>query len=66
MTRRVRGGAGELKVSLPNPLLNAFNSAIHDPIRGRPQYGRAGSIIEELLRNWLHDNGHPTDLHYGE
>jgi len=63
MTRKVRGGAGTLRISIANPLLRAFNSAIHDPTRNRPQYGRASRIISDLLTNWLRSQGKPTEIH---
>ena len=62
MSRRIETGRCELKVSLPLPLARAFKSAIHDPIRDRAIYGRAGTIIAGLLRKWLRDQGLPTAI----
>ncbi len=62
MSRRIETGRSELKISLPLPLARAFKAAIHDPIRDRAIYGRAGTIISGLLRTWLRDNGHPTSV----
>ena len=59
MPPRVEAGRGELKVSIPLPILRAFKQAIHDPIRGRSQYGKAGSIVTGLIRGWLISNGYP-------
>ena len=52
-------GRGELKISLPLPLLRQFKAAIHDPVRGRATYGEAGRIISGLIRQWLRENTQP-------
>ncbi len=62
MPRRIETGRSELKISLPLPLARAFKAAIHDPIRDRAQYGKAGTIIAGLLRTWLRDQGLPTSI----
>ncbi len=62
MPRRIETGRSELKISLPLPLARAFKAAIHDPVRNRATYGRAGKIIAGLLRTWLSDNGHPVSI----
>ncbi len=63
MPPRIESGRGELKVSLPLPLLRAFKAAIHDSIRNRSQYGKAGQIVAAGIRQWLRDNDHPVALH---
>ena len=62
MPRRIETGRCELKISLPLPLARAFKAAIHDPIRDRAIYGKAGTIIAGLLRTWLRDQGLPTSI----
>ena len=60
MPPRIETGRGEIKISMPLPILRAFKAAIHDPIRNRSQYGKAGAIITGLIVGWLKDNGHTT------
>ncbi len=62
MSRRIETGRSELKISLPLPLARAFKAAIHDPIRNRAIYGRAGTIIAGLIRTWLRENGLPVSI----
>lgn len=66
MPPRIETGRAEIKISLPLPIARAFKRAIHDPVRGRAQYGKAGQIITGLLRNWLRENGHSLDTHSPE
>ena len=47
---RIETGRSELKITLPLPRARAFKAAIHDPIRDRAQYGKAGNIIAGLPR----------------
>ena len=62
MPPRIQAGRGELKISLPLPLLRAFKHAIWDPARSRSKYGVAGTILTSLIHKWLEDNGYPTSV----
>jgi len=66
MPPRIQAGRGELKVSLPLPLLRAFKLAIYDPIRDRSKYRAAGTILTGLIHKWLEDNGHRTSIDFDQ